>query len=217
MKELTQDIIDGALTSQTSLYYNGNDVECKTIEDSGTQAIQAEHKLAIKEALRSIVGDPPKPAVAANTTKNTTTLAVAPNKNATTTLAPTVNVTKSTPAKNASLAVNTTKSASKNTTLAINTTKPTALPQAPVVTNNASLAVNTTKSVVAPAKNTTLVQNASKNTSKNESKAQAAPAPVVAPQPVVALATTKSETESKDEAKALAEKIAQVQNEINKL
>ena len=36
IKQMTQDLIDGALTSQTSLKYNGNDVECNNIEDNST-------------------------------------------------------------------------------------------------------------------------------------------------------------------------------------
>ena len=51
---MTQDIIDGALVTKSAVSYNGNEVNVQEIEDDDTEAIRAQQKRDIHEALAEL-------------------------------------------------------------------------------------------------------------------------------------------------------------------
>ena len=57
IKKLTQDLIEGALNTQSSVVYNGNDVDVKEIDNEGTEEIRKQNKEAIKAALQELKAD----------------------------------------------------------------------------------------------------------------------------------------------------------------
>jgi ABC-type Zn uptake system ZnuABC Zn-binding protein ZnuA len=65
---MTQELIDGALSTQSSVSYNGQDVEVKQVGVDGIQEEKDLHKQAIKMAISELTGEP----IPAETVKNTT-------------------------------------------------------------------------------------------------------------------------------------------------
>ena len=51
IKQMTQDLIDGAMTTQSKVTYNGSDVDVQMFGSEGTNEVKEEHKAAVKAAL----------------------------------------------------------------------------------------------------------------------------------------------------------------------
>jgi hypothetical protein len=56
IKQMTQDLIDGAMTTQSKVTYNGSDVDVQMFGSEGTNDAKEEHKLAVKAALKELTG-----------------------------------------------------------------------------------------------------------------------------------------------------------------
>jgi hypothetical protein len=54
IKQMTDDLIDGALTTKSVVSYNGGEVDVKNFSDDGSEEIRQNTKAAIKQALYEV-------------------------------------------------------------------------------------------------------------------------------------------------------------------
>jgi len=61
---MTEDLIDGALTSSTQLEYDGNEITVKAMDQGDADTIREQNRQAVKAALNELKGIPANATVA---------------------------------------------------------------------------------------------------------------------------------------------------------